>query len=194
MTSLINIELFLNIEIGDKILNQGLKSKNKNQFYRFINQYLIVKLTQEKWCIISTDERSVDLLRKNVFCYTSLGGYARNTTNGYFHVLLMNPEDGLVCDHINTRRYDNRFMNLRIVTQKINMQNKSISSANTTGTTGVTKVKMSNNDYYQAQITDNNNIKLRKLFSITKLGDLEAKRQACEQRMAWKVQYNYLGV
>ena len=192
MTSLIDIELFLNIEIGDKILNQGLKSKNKNQFYRFINQYLIVKLTQEKWCIMPTDEKSVDLLRKNVFYYSN--GYARNTTNGMFHVLLMDPEDGLVCDHINTRRYDNRFMNLRIVTQKINNQNKSISSANTSGTTGVLKVKKGNNYYYQAQITDNNNIRYQKYFSITKLGDLEAKRQACEQRMVWKVQYNYLGV
>lgn len=191
MTSLINIELFLNIEIGDKILNQGLKSKKKNQFYRFINQYLIVKLTQEKWCIMPTDEKSDDLLRKNVFFYSN--GYARNKTNGMFHVLLMDPEDGLVCDHINTRRYDNRFMNLRIVTQKINNQNKSISSANTSGTTGVTKVKMGNNDYYQAQITDNNNIKLRKLFSITKLGEVESKRQAILQRMDWKVQYNYLG-
>ena len=191
MTSLIDIELFLNIEIGDKILNQGLKSKYKNQFYRFGNQYLIVKLTQEKWCIAPTDEKSVDLLRKNVFFYSN--GYARNTTNGYFHVLLMNPEDGLVCDHINTRKYDNRFMNLRIVTYKINNQNKSISSANTSGITGVTKTKKGNNEYYESQITDNNNIKHQKYFSITKLGDLEAKRQACEQRMAWKVQYNYLG-
>ena len=191
MTSLIDIELFLNIEIGDKILHQGMKSKKKNQFYRFINQYLIVKLTQEKWCIMPTNEKSDDLLRENVFCYQT--GYAYNTTNGYFHVLLMNPEDGLVCDHINTRRYDNRFMNLRIVTQKINMQNKSISSANISGVTGVLKMKVGNYEYYESQITDNNNIRHRKLFSITKLGEVESKRQACEQRMAWKVQYNYLG-
>ena len=35
-------------------------------------------------------------------------------------------------------------MNLRIVTYKINNQNKSISSANTSGITGVTKTKMEN--------------------------------------------------
>ena len=191
MTSLIDIELFLNIEIGDKILNDGLKKKSKNQFYRFINQYLIVKLTRDKWCIVPTNEKSDDLLRKNVFSYCN--GYAHNTKNGVFHVQLMNPEEGLVCDHINTRRYDNKFMNLRIVTQKINNQNKSISSANVSGVTGVNKTKKGNNEYYQTRITDKNNTRHQKLFSITKLGDIEAKKQAVEQRLAWKIQYNYLG-
>ena len=191
MTSLIDIELFLNIETGDKILNDGLKKKSKNQFYRFINQYLIVKLTREKWCIVPTNEKSDDLLRENVFRYCN--GYANSTKNGMFHVLLMKPEEGLVCDHINTRKYDNRFVNLRVVTQKINNQNKSISSANTTGVTGVSKTKNGNNEYYRVNITDNNNIRHDKNFSITKLGEVEAKRQAIEQRLAWKIQYGYLG-
>ena len=138
-----------------------------------------------------TNEKSDDLLRNNVFCYCN--GYAHNTKNGMFHVLLMDPENGLVCDHINTRKYDNRFMNLRVVTQKINMQNKSISSVNISGITGVLKMKVDKNEYYKASITDNNNIRHQTCFSITKLGDLEAKRQACEQRLNWKIQYGYLG-
>ena len=191
MTSLNRIELFLNIDLTNTRLRDGLKKKNKNQYYWFQNLYLIVKLSQEKWCVVGCNERSFDLLNDNVFCNSR--GYMHNRKNGFFHVLLMSPPHGLVVDHINIRPWDNRLENLRIVTQKINNQNKSISSNNTTGVTGINKMKVGNCEYYKASIVDNNNIKHQKSFSITKLGDIEARRQAIEQRLVWKEQYNYLG-
>lgn len=45
--------------------------------------------------------------------------------------------EGLEVDHINHVRNDNRLVNLRFVTRSENMRNRSISSNNTTGVTGV---------------------------------------------------------
>lgn len=66
----------------------------------------------------------------------------------------MSPPEGLVIDHINTKSWDNRFDNLRVVTQKINTQHRKISSVNTTGVTGVRKMKVGNDDYYRASIVE----------------------------------------
>ena len=120
MTSLNRIELFLNIDTTYMRLYDGLNKRNKNQFYWFRLQYLIVKLTQDKWCIISCNERCVDILKDNVFCYRK--GYMCSS-NGSFHVMIMIPPNGLVIDHINTKSFDNRLENLRVVTQKVNTQN-----------------------------------------------------------------------
>ena len=65
-------------------------------------------------------------------------GYAQND-KGDFHVLLMTPPEGLVVDHVNIKSFDNRLENLRIVTPKINNQNRKTCSLNTTGVTGVRK-------------------------------------------------------
>ena len=191
MTSLNRIELFLNIDLKNIRLRDGLKKKNKNQYYWFQNLYLIVKLSQDKWCVVGCNERTFDLLNDNVFCCER--EYMYNSTNGYFHVLLMYPPHGLIIDHMNMRPWDNRIDNLRIVTYKVNNQNKKISSANRTGITGICKMKLTVYEYYVASITDNNNTRHQKYFSISKLGDIEARRQAIDQRQLWKIEYNYLG-
>lgn len=55
-------------------------------------------------------------------------------------------------DHINGDRSDNRIENLRIVSRSGNQQNKALNSNNTTGHTGVYKVKGADN-YYRVIIT-----------------------------------------
>ena len=190
MTSLNRIELFLNIDTTNMRLYDGLKKRNKNQFYWFRLQYLIVKLTQDKWCIISCNERCVDILNDNVFCYRK--GYMCSS-NGSFHAMIMKPPNGLVVDHINTKSFDNRLENLRVVTQKVNTQNKTKPKNNTSGNMGVSRRKMNGCEYWLTRIVDNNNKNLQKLFSISKLGNEHAKQQAILQRNIWKEQFNYLG-
>ena len=82
---------------------------------------------------------------------------------------------------------------MRIVTHKVNNQNRSTSSNNTSGITGISKRKMGIHEYYETSIVDNNNVKHQKNFNVTKLGDVEARRQAILQRLVWKEQFHYLG-
>jgi hypothetical protein len=54
-------------------------------------------------------------------------GYARSTIGGkniFMHRLIMNPPAGMVVDHINQNRWDNRRSNLRVCTQAENLRNR----------------------------------------------------------------------
>ncbi len=151
MTSLNQIELFLNIQIGDKVLRNGFKKKNKNKFYWYVNQYYIVQLNDEKWMILSTGERSIDLLVDHIWAYSngySITNIDKSTTS--FHIKIMNMDDNndLVVDHINIKKFDNRLQNLRMATIQDNNRNKPKRNDNISGTTGVYKSKDHGLDYW----------------------------------------------
>lgn len=57
------------------------------------------------------------------------------------HLILGKPKKGLVIDHINRNKLDNRKDNLRFVKQEINTRNAHIPSTNTSGFKGVTYEK-----------------------------------------------------
>lgn len=82
-------------------------------------------------------------------------------------------------DHINGDRADNNIRNLRLVSQLVNIRNQKLRRTNTSGVTGV---RLTINNYYVACWYDlESNIK-QKYFSVTKLGEAEAFRLACEYR------------
>lgn len=67
-------------------------------------------------------------------------GYVRRTTDGaYLHNLLVQPEQGMVTDHINRDRLDNRRSNLRVCTRHQNLLNAGRRSDNTSGYRGVSQ-------------------------------------------------------
>lgn len=195
MTSLQEIENHLNIEIGDKKLRNGRKKDNNNKYYRF-DDYYIVALTQGKYMIVDNDRKNRKLLKKHCWCYIN-DGYAQTNVDKStkkYHQLLLNYEQGLVADHINRRRFDNRTDNLRVVTYQENMRNITKRTDNTSGITGVSrKQKRKGSFYWDAQIYDNNGMQISKSFNIKKLGDEEAKRLAIEQRRSWEQEFGYLG-
>lgn len=55
------------------------------------------------------------------------------------HRLLMNCPKGLVVDHINHNTLDNRKSNLRVCTNRENLQNRKLDCRNKTGITGIYK-------------------------------------------------------
>ena len=67
-------------------------------------------------------------------------GYAQTRVDGKnikFHIEVMGKKKGLVIDHINRNRLDNRKENLRFVTQEVNTLNRSMQSNNKCGEKGV---------------------------------------------------------
>jgi len=197
MTTLNNIEAFLNLEIGDKKLKDGKKKINKNQYYYYEHFYYIVKLSKDKWMIAEDCQKTRKLLKK--YCWhTGIYGYAQTSVDKstkYWHQLFFNYEGGLVADHINNKRFDNRIDNIRIVTLRENSRNTTINSNNASGKQGVYYYtdKKTGCHYWKVIITDNNGKSISKYFSIKKLGNEEAKRQAIEHRKQLEIQFGYIG-
>jgi hypothetical protein len=197
MTTLNNIEAFLDLEIGDKIIKDGKKYNNKNQYYYYEQSYYIIKLTKDKWMIAEDCQKTRKLLKK--YCWNvGTDGYAHTRVDKSaksWHQLFFNYECGLVSDHINNKKFDNRIDNIRIVTARENSRNKTVRSDNTSGKQGVYQSldKRTGLHYWMVEIRDNNIKKIQKYFSIKKLGNEEAKRQAIECRKSLEIQFGYIG-
>ena len=194
MTSLNNIEEFLNIEIGNKTLRHGKKKMNKNRYFWFRNEYYIVNISVDKWMIMSTGEQTRELLTNHIW-HCNNYGYAQtrigNRTSVKLHRTLMHIDDSpLVVDHIKRNPFDNRLENLRVVTVQENNRNATKRHDNTSGFVGVYKRQ----NRWIANIHDNNNKEISKSFTINNnRTDEQCKQLAINQRIVWKEQYNYLG-
>jgi hypothetical protein len=196
MTSIDDIENFLDIEIGDKRLNEGKKIANKNMYYHYENQYYIVELTRGNWMLAEDCRKTRRLLRQHCWhCKTN--EYPRTSTDKtskLWHQMFLNYGIGLVADHINKMKFDNRFENLRIVTQAQNLKNLTKRISNTSGKQGVSIWTTPNKTkFWKAQITDNDGKRISKQFSVTDLGNDEAKKLAIEWRKLKETEYGYLG-
>jgi len=195
MGSIEDIENLLDIDLKDKKLRNGRHTKNKNQYYKF-DDYYIVKLTKDKYMIVDNDKHVRRLLRKyTYFCSTPHNYACRSICQGgkYFHQLITNYQKGLVNDHINRNRLDNRRQNIRITTYSINSRNKNVRSDCKTGISGVRIVKDRKKikRYYMADCINLDRIRLNKYFSIITYGEKKAKEMAIAQRNLWMVMFDY---
>ena len=126
---------------------------------------------------------------------------AQNKSNGYLYVKVHGRRylvhrvvmlmcygfcgEGLDVDHINHVRNDNRLVNLRFVTHGGNMRNKSVSSKNTSGVTGVCFLKARKK--YMAQIrVDGENIFLGRFETLE-----EAAAARAEANLKFKFNDNH---
>jgi hypothetical protein len=106
--------------------------------YEVVGDYVIGYFEDDSSFII--DVQDYELVSKYRWWKDKNSGYFITTTNGcalYLHRLLLPDKEGLVCDHRNRDKSDNRRVNLRYATKQQNSQNRSISCANKSGYIGV---------------------------------------------------------
>lgn len=92
--------------------------------------------TKGRWFVV--DEEDYPAVSAYTWSITNKGYWRSRKLNITIHRFLIGvvPE-GMVVDHINGNKSDNRRVNLRVVTPHQNAMNNGISKANTTGKTGV---------------------------------------------------------
>lgn len=108
-------------------------------------------------------------------------GYAWSKVNNKLismHRLIMDAPDGLVVDHINHNRLDNRECNLRVCTHQQNVWNSKVRTTNTSGYTGVSW--SSTNKRWVANITVNG--KPIRLGQYKDIDDAIAARKSAEAK------------
>jgi len=96
-----------------------------------------IQLTQGK--VANIDNEDYEYFNKWKWSYGS-NGYARREVAGkyvYMHSLIAKTPKGMLTDHINGDKLDNRKSNLRICTASQNQQNKGNPVNNTSGAKGV---------------------------------------------------------
>jgi len=96
-------------------------------------------------------------------------------------------------DHIDRNRLNCHVDNLRWVTPRENSRNLTKRSDNTSGKQGVSRSTVKGRTYWKVSIRDNDGKRKTKNFSVNKLGDDEAKRQAIEYRKQLEQEYDYIG-
>lgn len=201
MSSLHEIEMYLNTDFGADRKCPGKCKANKNQYYyrpAAFGSYYVVQINHDKWMICSDTNKTRELLNENVFHYN--GNYAvtsKITEQGRktmsFHRMYLECMAPNIGDHINRNRFDNRADNLRSVTYAENNRNKSKSTKNTSGKQGVSKCIMKGHQYWRCHIVNDNGKLIFKAFNIDRLGERIAYDLACGQRRLWEHENGYIG-
>lgn len=112
----------------------------------------------------------------------SINGFTYTAARVVYCLLYGSISSLMVIDHIDGNKYNNVKENLRLITHKDNNRNRKKNANNSTGITGIMKVKIPNrvggyNHYYRVVLILKNK-KMIKSFNIGKLGDTIALKEA----------------
>ena len=198
MADLEVIERLYNVETDNKKLRDGKKKPRKNQYYYFKNLFFLMKVHGDKWYLLPDTPKAMKLMRNHTWCRGPDGYLATRTNNAikFWHQLYLDYERPNVADHKNNRRYDNRAENLKITTPGGaggNNRNRSTQCNNTSGKQGICRCTTRGRRYWKVQIYNNEGKVIAKCFSIDKLGEEDAKRQAIQKRLELEQMYGYDG-
>lgn len=173
--------------VRDSDLKQGrTKSCGCCNVYDLSGEYGVCTMANGKQFFFDLED--YDLIRKYCWCEKTDNEYIVGSVDRkrvYLHRLIMNPDKGMVVDHINHLKYDNRRSNLRVCTQHQNNMNMKMKSNNRTGHKGVGIYK----GKYRARITYNG--KDMTLGYFDNIEDAIAARQEAEEK--YFGEYRYTG-
>lgn len=111
---------------------------------------------------ILVDDCDFDYLNQFRWHLNTVIGYVTSWIDGknqYIHQIIMGKKPGMVLDHINGNKLDNRRCNLRFCTTKENVRNTKKSKNNTSGFNGVSYRKL-RKDYRAYIMVDRKQINL----------------------------------
>ena len=124
----------------DTAAKQG-KANKKHNLYEWHGDYVIgYTIKEEPFVFDAEDYEKV----KDYCWYKDANGYIVSTPGGklvLMHRVVSDAPDGMVVDHRNHRKEDNRKINLRVVTQAENMMNADHSKQNSSGFVGVQRLQ-----------------------------------------------------
>lgn len=137
------------MKCSGKILDRFRNDKNEYEIY---NSKVLISIYNRKAEIIEKaiiDKEDVQKAKKYKWYLSEYGYIAttlKNRKNLFLHRYLMNCPKDKVVDHINHDKTDNRKCNLKICTQKENMQNLKKQAK------GISKIKRKDKIYYILQL------------------------------------------
>ena len=126
-----------------------MKRTPNETIYNSDNTWTIICCNGEKVTIDDSDKHIIN--GKRIYVDRGYAGMKIGGKRKALHAIIMPPGEGLVTDHINGDKMDNRKTNLRICTRADNRHNSKIHKNNTTGCPGITIIRDSGK--YVATIT-----------------------------------------
>lgn len=167
---------YAQIKTYGKILDRTKYDPNEIVIHEDYAEIILLNIKSEEIgrALIDLD----DIEKAKLYKWRLSAGYAHNDTIS-LHRLIMNAPKGVVIDHINRNKLDNRKCNLRICTQQQNSMNRGLQSNNTSGITGITWSKVANK--WQARIKINKQLK--------HLGYFDDLEKAIEVRKQAEIKY-----
>ena len=145
----------------------------------------VVYLDNEGNDLMIVDKAKLPLVNKYKWRMQNKITYPINEYNYTFHELAFRGEYAI---HKNGNKLDNREKNVEIVDNEkytwfMTHKNRKMRTDNTSGCTGVCKVRVGEYEYWEVRGVDYQGFRILKRFSVKRLGDVVAQSEAILYRM-----------
>ena len=129
-----------------------------------------IVLTKGKVALVDDEDYEMLILLGGRWCVND--GYAYNAKLGRMHRMLLGAKPGVMVDHRNGNKFDNRRQNLRLCTNSQNQANRQVSTGKSKFKGVIWQRRSDSNGFWKAQIT----VQKKVVYLGSYLTDLDAAR------------------